>query len=378
MSWNKITGQHRIKEILSKAVDNGKIAHAYILTGDEGVGKDALALEFAKVLNCSAPRRIDGLIEACDKCADCVQSGKLQHPNINILFALPTGKSKSGQELNNEQITEVREQIELKSADNYYKIAVPKASSVRISSIREIKKKLSLSNSFKGRHCVLLFDADMMTTESANAFLKTLEEPHDNVTLILTTSKPDAILQTIMSRCRHIECPSLADQEVADAVADKYNLSEANAKIAAAFARGSLTRAALFVSDDIRKLRENLVGLLRTTLKKGKYRIELEAGIEEFFNLRDRNDTELVLKLILLWMRDVLAYIKTADPENIINIDQIEIIKSFATNFSHTDLFEAVRITEDSIGKIRKNVQAKLVIVTLFLSLRKIFLTNKQ
>ncbi|MCK5742584.1 MAG: DNA polymerase III subunit [Chlorobi bacterium] len=378
MSWNKITGQHRIKEILSKAIDEGKIAHAYILTGDEGVGKDALALEFAKVLNCSSPRRVDGIIEACGECADCAQAEKLQHPNINMIFALPTGKSNSGKELNNEQIAEVREQIELKAADNYYKLAVPKASSVRISTIRDIKKKLSLSNSFRGRHCVLLFDADMMTTESANAFLKTLEEPHDNVTLILTTSKPDAILQTIMSRCRHIECPSLADQEVADAVVEKYNLSEADAKIAAAFAQGSLTRAALFMSDDIRKLRENLIGLLRTTLKKGKYRIELEAGIEEIFNLRDRNDTELVLKLILLWMRDVLSYIKTADPENIINIDQIEIIKSFATNFSHADLFEAVRITEDSIGKIRRNVQAKLVIVTLFLSLRKIFLTNKQ
>ena len=89
MSWNSIIGQGRAKEILQRSIEQKRVAHAYLLWGPRGVGKDALALEFAKTLLCHTQGT-----EACGVCASCTKMRNLQHPNLKIVFALPAGKSE--------------------------------------------------------------------------------------------------------------------------------------------------------------------------------------------------------------------------------------------------------------------------------------------
>lgn len=199
MSWSSIIGQYRVKNILQRAIAEGRIAHAYCFWGPEGIGKDALALEFAKTLNCEQPLIRDGMAEACDTCKSCVQAAVIQHPNIQLVFSLPAAKSDDGKsvspilKLSDDQIRLIQEQLKLKAEDPYHNITIPNATQIRIAAVRDVKKNISMSATQRGRRFVIISEADAMNQEAANAFLKTLEEPNANVTIILTTSRRDQI-----------------------------------------------------------------------------------------------------------------------------------------------------------------------------------------
>ena len=125
MSWSLIIGQERIKTQLKQTLQNHRIAHAYLFYGPEGIGKDALAIEFAKAMNCET-----GSIEACGACKNCRRMDTFQYPNTKLVFALPSGKSeKTGDDpitvLTEAQVADVREQIQWKAKDPYHRIEVP-------------------------------------------------------------------------------------------------------------------------------------------------------------------------------------------------------------------------------------------------------------
>ena len=127
MSWSAIVGQERVKALLQRTLQNGQIAHAYLFYGPEGIGKDALAIEYAKSLLCTG-----GGSEACGVCSNCQRMNSFQHPNVKLVFALPVGKNeKNGDDpidvLTEEQVAEVREQIIMKANDPYHRIEMTKA-----------------------------------------------------------------------------------------------------------------------------------------------------------------------------------------------------------------------------------------------------------
>ena len=122
MSWDSIIGQLRVKQILRSSIESRRLPHAYLFTGPDGVGKDAVAVELAKVLNCERRESV-----ACDTCASCQRFVTLQHPNLNLIFALPVGKGeKYGDpplaKLSNEEMAEIQEQLKLKSKNLYHDI----------------------------------------------------------------------------------------------------------------------------------------------------------------------------------------------------------------------------------------------------------------
>ena len=215
MAWNAIIGQEKVKNLLQKAIIDNRIANSYCFWGLDGIGKDALAIEFAKSANCINPIIYGNTIQACDSCSSCKEITNLQSQSLEIIFSLPAGKTPDGHsddpiaKLSDEQIDLIQEQIALKAENPYHKISIPNANQIKISSIRGLKKKLTLTSGSRGRRFVIISNADEMNSESANSFLKTLEEPHDNITIILTTSRPDTILPTILSRCQQVRCQPL-------------------------------------------------------------------------------------------------------------------------------------------------------------------------
>src|SRR5512137_2131223 len=88
--WPMVIGQHRVKELLRRAFESHRIPHAYLFTGPDGVGKDAMAIELARTLNCEHLDRAP-----CGACGSCTKMTTLQHPNLILVVALPTGKSGS-------------------------------------------------------------------------------------------------------------------------------------------------------------------------------------------------------------------------------------------------------------------------------------------
>lgn len=375
MAWNRVVGQERVKTLLQKAIIENRIAHSYCFWGEEGVGKEALAIEFAKTVNCSSPQIEGSAINACGKCSSCLSAESLQHPNISMVFALPAGKGSDSSDsplarLSDEQINNIQEQIAHKANNYYHKIVIPNATQIKIASIRELKKQLSFASQHEGRRVIIISNADDMTTESANAFLKTLEEPNDNVTIIMTTSRREAILPTILSRCQQVRCEPLSDDEVIEVLVNVYNYPPEKVRLITAFAQGSITRAQDFMDDEIQLLREEVINILRISLKKKIYRNELTEAINEITKEKDKNKVEIFLTLLLIWFRDVIALSRTGSADTIINADQIDTLKKFVDAYAKYELNNCIISIEKSFTRLSRNVSPQLFLLSLYLSLR--------
>jgi DNA polymerase III subunit delta' len=380
MAWNDIIGQERVKSILQKSIVEGRVSHAYLFWGIEGIGKEALAIEFAKTVNCLKPIINGDKIDACGICSACLKSNVFQHPNIKLIFSIPTGKASDSKNdnplgnLSDEQIGKIQEQTELKSHDYYHKIEIPKANHILVSQIREIKRNLSLGAAQQGRRVVLVFRAEEMNKESANAFLKTLEEPHEGITIIITTSRIELLMQTIISRCQQVYCEPLYDSAISDVLISRTGIDETNARLAATFAQGSFTAALEFLNQDMSLLRESVINTFRSSLKKKIYRHELIENLEKISVFNDKRIAEYFIRILILWLRDSYTLINTNNTDSLINKDQSEMLGRFAEKFSDRNIPGVIYLLENSIHQIYKNVQLQLVFLSLFIRLRGILL----
>ncbi len=376
MAWKDIIGQNRVKTLLQRAIIDNKISQSYCFIGGEGVGKDAVSIEFAKAANCQNPIKSENGYEACGECKSCRMTDKLEHPNIHLIFSLPTGTSEgksssATDKLSEGQIEEVREQIRLKAKNPYGKISIAKATQIKIVSIREIKRNLSLSAPREGRRFILVFNAEDMTKEAANAFLKTLEEPRESVTIILTTSNPGSLLPTILSRCQQTVFQTLPHDELAIKLQEDASIDAEEAKLAAVFGQGSYTRAFDFLDKNTKEIRENIIDCLRSSLKKKRFRKELLEKLEYFHKDKDRKIIEAALLALQLWLRDALLFVKTNSNKGVINYDYLETIQSFCKNFGKTNVEKAITIVETAVSQNNSRVNHKLLLINAFLEIRK-------
>ncbi len=384
MAWKNIIGQTTVKNLLQRALLEDRIAHAYCFIGSEGIGKEAVAIEFAKAVNCEEPIVNNGKIDACGLCVSCRMMSSLQHPNVQMIYSLPAPKSMDtrkdniSDKLSDDQITEIQEQNAFKAANPYYKIQIPKATQIKIAQIREVKRGLSLAPNSGGRRFILVFNAEEMTSESANAFLKTLEEPHSNTTIIMTTSEPQMILPTILSRCQQVFFQTLPDDELELYLVEKFNLDSAEARLAVSIGQGSYLKAVESLDEGMKSLRNQVVDLLRTSLKKRVYRVELITKLQPVLAEKDKNYIDKILLILLFWLRDAFNLINTDSARTIINIDQLIFLQNFAKNFNGKDLSYSITCIEDAIKNNRRNVNQQLLLINLFVKIRRSILFSNN
>jgi DNA polymerase III subunit delta' len=368
MSWSSIVGQERVKALLKRTLQSDQIAHAYLFYGPAGIGKDALAIEFAKTLNCKK----NGIIEACGVCSNCQRMNLFQHPNIKFVFALPVGKNeKNGDDpisvLTDAQVAEVREQIQSKAKDPYHRIEITKANFIKINSVRDIKRQAAMSRIEDGKKIFIIFNVEMMNAEASNSLLKTLEEPLPGTILLLTTSAKDQLLPTIISRCQLIKCDLLSDTEIETALITKDSVDEKNVRLIAQLANGSFSHARYLSLQDIAEERKNVVDFMRLVL--GKRKTSLIDAIEELSSSTDRPGIERWLKLLQSWLRDVLLVQQKAYAP--IMEEEKQSMENFIRNFQQANLIAAVKSVEKAIAHLDKNVYLHLILTTLAIDLRK-------
>lgn len=370
MSWDQIIGQLRAKSTLRSALASGRIPHAWIFTGAEGVGKDAAAIEVAKFLRCEQP---GAQATPCGVCKGCTSTEHLNNANVRFVFALPTGKGEDGRsdspmlKLTDSEISLIQEQIAQKAADPYHNISIPRAQQIKISSIREVKRSISFAASDPGWRVVIISEAHLMGEEAANAFLKTLEEPAPRTLLILTTSHRERILQTILSRCQEIRFDLLSDEEIAQGLVDRKGVTRVNAALLAKLAEGSFSRAVELLGGDLNQLRFDVVTFLRTALKRSPLAVHSE--IERLTAGNDRTSLERTLALLALWFRDVLALRLTGKEEILVNQDQLKDIQSFNNKFANAPIETMIGSVEDTMRAVRSNAQIPLAFTVLAMRL---------
>lgn len=381
MAWSDVIGQHRVKQILQNSFVQDRVASAYLFVGNEGVGKDAIAIEFAKLLNDPLPaiteNGINSIAELSPDFDKRYKENALFHQNIISVFGIPAPKVGTKEQgdmlsgLTEEQVQEIQEELAKKSKDNYYKMNIKGTLAIRVSQVRKIKQILRLSNSDSGKRVIIIFDAHLMNDEASNAILKSVEEPAENTVFILITHSPDFILSTIRSRCQLIKFDPLKNEEIKEYLLKNSDIDQKSLEIVLPFANGSITRALEFADEELQSLRELSIELLRNGLRKF-YREKTISIIENLCHEKDRTKILKTLLIISFWLEDCLK--KSVGSDNIINKDQEEVINKFADIYGNKDIPKAISYCEDSMRMVNQNVNLQMILISLIIKLRKIFM----
>ena len=329
MSFRDIISHEREIELLKSGLRSGKLSHAYIFSGVEGIGKRLTALTLAKAVNCENPSEYD----SCDRCDSCMKIEKGIHPDVRII-----------------------------EAEGRY---------IRGELIRGIKKDVYLKP-FEGRKKFYIIDsAEKMNVFAANSLLKILEEPPRDTVLILVTSKIDSLLPTILSRCQKVYFNPVRKEELEKFLTERGNIKEESSALASEIALGSINRALFFDPELIEEYRKFI-----HLMNRG--RIDRMKGVFEFINQlapKGRERIGRLLYLLRLWIRDIIIFKELGKREHIINKPLIGEIKNFSEGIEIEDLFKIKDLIDDTeIDIMERNANMELALTRMvieFISLRK-------
>ena len=237
MSWEGIEGHDRIANRFSSAEAAGRIAGSYLFIGQDGIGKATFAKSLVMALACED---LENSLTACHKCNSCIQALAGTHPDIDIV-----------------QKPAERSTIPLESL-----IGSPDQ---RLRA--GLCWRLLLRPQLASRKFAILLDADHLSEEAANCLLKTLEEPPPGAVIILVGTTLERQLPTIRSRCQIIRFSPLADDIVKQVIQleQQYNgqdLMDSTLDDIASIAQGSLSKARLFLDEELTSFRKQLFKML--------------------------------------------------------------------------------------------------------------------
>src|SRR5512147_65760 len=315
MNFSEIVGHERPVAIVKRALANGTLAHAYLFSGAEGIGKKMTALALAAALSCPE-RGPDGGCGLCPSCRRVVSGG---HPDVHLL--------------------------------------VPDGDEIKIDQVRQIQEDLSL-RPFEGAAKTLIVDfAERMNPASSNAFLKTLEEPPGEALIILVTAMPQGLLPTIRSRCQELRFQPLPRHMLAQALAGKRGISGEDAWFLAALAQGSMGRGLEMDVEQEKAERDGIMdfwqGLSRLSAA------EVLALAEGF--AKDRERLDRLIDIGVECLRDALVYRHTGDEQLLVRSGGGEWCRSWAERFAVPGILADLDLLFRSRGLLERRVSAQLV-----------------
>jgi DNA polymerase-3 subunit delta' len=354
MALRNVTGQDKAVSILLKTIQRGRISSSYLFAGESGIGKKLTAVNLAKALNClgrvqtAEGKEPDGTsvpgirdpelfaLDACDECSSCRKIDAGIHPDFLLVS--------------------------------------PESGQIRVEEIRAIDDALSFK-AFEGRYkAVIVDDADTMNQYAANAFLKTLEEPPESSLIILISSNPDRLSDTIRSRCSRINfvplsleaCRDVIRKAVTDRVAGvqqkrgrgaaKTRGSEAASQekdlsdpvVLSLVARLSMGRPGKAISGDLIEDRAWFIKLLRAML-----------GMEKD-GWTSRQDMEKWFDFILILLRDMAVLKITRDEKDLVCTDLRDFIAGLSNSMKLKVIIEHYQRLSALRGYLNFNLNKSL------------------
>jgi len=288
MSLAEIIGQEKGIKILTGILERRRLASSYIFSGEPGIGKKLTAVNFAKALNCLKPEvrsqksevnfelrtlnsELSTRVDACDECDSCLKIDAGSHPDLLLVS--------------------------------------PEDRLIKIDEIRLINDALSF-RPFEGRKkIVIVDDADTMNIASANAFLKTLEEPPEDSVIILISSRPDRLPATIRSRCSRVNFVTLSLESCKQVLRGKVPDEELEP-----LAKLSMGKPGLALSSD---LKEEITWF--SSLLKGMLNSEKD-------NWASKEEMDRWFEYVLTMMRDAAVFGITGETSQLINADLWEYV----------------------------------------------------
>jgi DNA polymerase-3 subunit delta' len=370
MTLFSLLNQQKNLELLKNIILNQRVGNAYLFYGPEGSGNEGFALEFAAMLNCQGSGNIP-----CGTCNSCHKIRLLEHANLELVFPIPIRKDSSADAdpfkgFSQAAMTEIQEIIRVKAQNPYEKINIPNAKHIPINFIRAVKQKTYLKSAEPGWKVIVIFDAHLMTEPAANAFLKILEEPPEKSTFILTTSNPNILLPTIISRCQPIYFPALASSVLKQHLLSR-NIPEEQIDLIIRLSGGEINLALRLSETDFTPVKEKILDLLRSlaTLNIEKlynYVEDLAALYQE-----DASQVQQIILSLCFWFRDALILKEQINETELILKEFTPEIRKFVVAFPNFDAYLASSSVENCIDFINRNVYIKLALLNLFFNLNK-------
>jgi DNA polymerase III delta' subunit len=240
--WKNLIGQARVKEMLGAAFSTQSLGHAYLFCGDEGIGKFAAALELSMALLCE-----NAADAPCFSCPSCQKVLRYSHPDFHVVLPMSLDKEykASDGKLNQAGWDYLSSIVAEKIRQPYRFPSHSGVPVIPVEWIKEINHAIGRGAVGAGKNIAIIGNVDLMNKESANAMLKTLEEPPQNTIMILTTDHPQAVLPTIASRCQIVRFGHVAENDIKKALAVFLGpkADERSIAGAVAYAMGSPGRA---------------------------------------------------------------------------------------------------------------------------------------
>lgn len=350
---NDLIGQSRVKHLLDNILNRERIAHAYLFSGPKGSGLLPFALRFAEQVNAT-------------------ETGSLpwhKHPDIHVFIPMPTSSS----------IDELNARLEWLKEDSYALVeyvdrpdsekdrSKNKQAFYSIEYFRSDIRPVTRLRPFQGKKVVVIMTmVETMRKETANSFLKLLEEPSDGVMFILTTHHYEQLLPTITSRCQHIAFGQNTLQEVELALINHEGILEKDAKLLVRLTQGNYGKTKTINVEDIQDSRDEVIDFLRKS-----FVIDASSVQNLIQSWTSKHNIEGLIQLIELmetFLRDLIVYQHGKNTDSLIHADALETIQNILKHVQEADFEQMISLLHPLKKELAQNVNPKLLFSVLALN----------
>ena len=336
-TFNDVVGQEHITTTLKNQILNHRIAHAYLFCGTRGTGKTSTAKVFAKALNCLNLQ--DG--EPCNECEMCRK--------INEGLAIDVTELDAASNNGVDKIRDIIDDVKYPPQEAKYKVYI-------------------------------MDEVHMLSAGAVNAFLKTLEEPPNNVIFILATTDPQKLPITILSRCQRFDFKRINNNEITARlrkIVDDQNVlaDERSLNLIARVSDGAM-RDSLSILDQAISMgngnvdyntvvsmlglvtNEHLFNLTNAVIQRS---VEKSIGIIEDV-IYSGKDIYLFIKDLITHYRNLLMAKVTNNPEEVLDMSEenIALIKEQSARLRAEEIMRCIRILQEAENNAKLSKQARL------------------
>lgn len=350
-SLGSFIGNARAVEILQRAIAQDRLPHAMIFAGPAGVGKCTLALLVAQNVNCLSPIPQG----ACGDCAACrrimavLESRHLQCQTLKEGFC---GTCRSCQ-------TRSRQHPDIRLVE-------PEKTTISIGQVRDMINEIAFQPAEARYRFVILDPAEQMRPEAHNSLLKTLEEPASRTIIILVTTNPYMLLETIRSRSRILHFGEIPQAGIERYLIENEQRTREEAGLAAALSGGSLAAALDFNTNRYRDIRIQAFDFINLLLTQGRFS-EISSAAVKITKEKDKELFQLWIGTVGALLQDI--YYAGISEERVGQRDLLGKLRELARSVSHSRVVRTITAVRKLNRDLQSNVNRQLALESMFVAL---------